>query len=232
MCVDLAWSGARARLTRRAGRGRVRRVGLRAAAIGFAAAGSDAHRCCTAYARYGRQRSASFVALAGSPPCPSCSSAWRTPRSLGRNASGSRSARIAMYSAVHGPIPGSASKRSRASRRSAPASTTSSPFASAATSPSSARRRATRHRERRGIRVRERGGRREHASDSAERSLERVAVRGRQTAGERRGAAHGDLLTEHGADGELVAVDGAGHAPSRCARGRARRAAGRRRAPR
>ncbi len=46
-------------------------------------------------------------AARGSPGRPSRSSARRTPRSLGRKASGSARARIAMYSAVHGPIPGS-----------------------------------------------------------------------------------------------------------------------------
>ena len=40
----------------------------------------------------------------------------RMPRSVGMNASGSRSARMATYSAVHGPMPGSATSERRSSR--------------------------------------------------------------------------------------------------------------------
>ncbi len=120
-----------------------------------------------------------------------------------------------MYSAVHGPIPGSASSRRRAShtvcacvydeliarerchegKQTAPA--------------------GNGHREPRDVRAGQRlhGGK--HVRHRAERALELLAVIGNQPARERTGASHGDLLAEHGADGQLVAVDGAGHAPSR-----------------
>src|SRR5678816_573689 len=64
------------------------------------------HRYMTAYARHGRQASASVAAsFVATGPCP-LPSAARTPRSPAGNASGSPSARIATYSAVHGPMPG------------------------------------------------------------------------------------------------------------------------------
>ena len=47
-----------------------------------------------------------------------------------------------------------------------------------------------------------------------ERALELLTVVSNQTARERRGAPQGDLLTQHRADGELVAIDGAGHSSS------------------
>jgi hypothetical protein len=56
--------------------------------------------------------------------------------------------------------------------------------------------------------------RREDMCDGAERTLELLAMRGRQTASQRGGAPNRDLLAEHGADAQLMTIDGAGHASS------------------
>ena len=137
------------------------------------------------------------------------------------NASGSRRARIAMYSVVHGPTPGNASSRRRASVRSAPASITSSSRASAVASASRQRRRASastggaRHREPVGVHADKRLGRWEDVRDRSERTLEPLTVTGDEPARERAGAPQRDLLSEHGAHGELVSVDGARYTPAR-----------------
>ena len=55
----------------------------------------------------------------------------RMPRSVGMKASGSRSARMATYSAVQGPMPGSATRERRNSTGSAPGSMTTSPVSTA-----------------------------------------------------------------------------------------------------
>ena len=77
----------------------------------------------------------------GSSGRPSATAPRRIPRSVGMNASGSRNARMATYSAVHGPIPGSATRERRSSVGSAPASMTTSPASTASASATRARRR-------------------------------------------------------------------------------------------
>ena len=63
---------------------------------------------------------------------PSCRAASRTPRSPGRNASGSPRPRRAIVSTLHGPSPGSAASRARACCQSLPTSRSISPLARAA----------------------------------------------------------------------------------------------------
>lgn len=77
-----------------------------------------------------------------------------------------------------------------------------------------------RHRERLRISVGERGRRREQAGDSAARRHQWLTARVNEPAGERCGGGERHLLTEHGAYGELVPVDVAGHpSPRRGAHG-------------
>ena len=83
--------------------------------------------------------------------------AGRRGRSAG-NASGSPSARIATYSTVQGPMPGSASRSRRARSRSAPASSSTRPSRSAAQTPRSVSLAALRHREHVVVGLGQRGG--------------------------------------------------------------------------
>ncbi len=145
------------------------------------------------------------------------------------NASGSRRARMAMYSVVHRPIPGSSSNRRRASTRSAPASIVSSPPASALASASRPRRRPVGIASLRRVHSGDDLGCGEHVRDRAEWTREWLAVSGHEPAGERAGALQRDLLSEHRANSQFVSVDGirARADPALCSR--AARAASRRR---
>ena len=70
------------------------------------------HRCIAAYPRHGRHATAArptSAAVAGRPLTSAC----RSPRSDAGNASGSPAPRIATYSAVQGPMPGSATRLER-----------------------------------------------------------------------------------------------------------------------
>ena len=71
-----------------------------------------------------------------------CASIRRTTRSPAGNASGQRSARIAMYDAVQAPMPGSARSRAIVLSTSASGSSTSAPSATACASATMARARA------------------------------------------------------------------------------------------
>ena len=93
-----------------------------------------AHRYCTAYARHGRHARACAISALGASGNPRSRAAYRMPRSLATKASGSPSARIAIDSTVHGPIPGSAASCSRALSQSLPAPRSISPAASVAIS--------------------------------------------------------------------------------------------------
>src|SRR5215470_3462333 len=98
----------------------------------------DCHRCITAYARQGRQASpAASTARARVSP-----SAFITPRSVCGNASGQESARIAMYCAVHSPIPGNARSSSSVASMSAFGIRTRRPSATARASATTVRARA------------------------------------------------------------------------------------------
>ena len=148
-------------------------------------------------------------------------SARRTTRSPARNASGQRSARIAMYCAVHGPDAGQRGQRRAASRRrrrrararrrraaTARASATSvrgacGGEAQRAPARAAARRRASRRSGNAAAAARRRRRRRR---------VERRAERRRQPAEQRARGGDRDLLADDGAHGELEAVERAGHA--------------------
>ena len=131
------------------------------------------------------------------------------------NASGSASARIAMYCAVHGPMPGSASKRARTSARSLAGSSASSPLASRRVSARSVSRRRpgpTAPAEQRGVRRGDRGRRREEVCQPAVGRRQGLPQRVRETpSGGPRGGDR-DLLAEDRAHCQLGAVDAPGHA--------------------
>ena len=153
--------------------------------------------------------------------------ARRTPRSVGMNASGSRSARIATYSAVQGPMPGSRTRARRTSSGWAPGSITTSPLTTASASATRARRRPAGMANDAGIAF----GQREEAAGvgkSRRRSRwpretgprvsaviagrrQRVACGLHQPARDGACPRHRDLLADHGAHGELEAVGGSGH---------------------
>ena len=81
----------------------------------------SAHRWWRAYERHGRHRSACAAST------PRRASPARTPKSVGRNTSGSPSPRISTYPVVHGPTPGTAPSAAESSSRSAPPSSTIRP---------------------------------------------------------------------------------------------------------
>ena len=131
------------------------------------------------------------------------------------NASGSRSARMATYSAVQGPMPGSATRERRSSAGSAPGSITTSPASTAWASATRARRRPAG--------MAKAPGSRSASSTSAagvgKRWVTAPTGAGSELAGGQHqppgdGARTGDrdLLPDDGAHGELEAVGGAGHA--------------------
>ena len=80
----------------------------------------DAHKYCTAYARHGRHRRDLRSKADTDVGNPTYAAAVFTPRSVGKNASGSPNARMAIVSTVHGPTPGSARNKKRASSQSQP----------------------------------------------------------------------------------------------------------------
>ena len=132
------------------------------------------------------------------------------------NASGSRRARMATYSAVQGPIPGSATSEARNSEGSVPGSMTTVPLSTASASATRARRRlpgmekvAGSSSGQRDQRVR--GG--EEVGDPSDGLGERLARQPYQPPGNRAGPRHGDLLADDGAHRELEPVDGSGHTP-------------------
>ena len=137
---------------------------------------------------------------ASAPPPPASPPAAATGRCPATRR-GSRSARIAMYSTVHGPNPGSASSAARvggeverrverAGRRRPPARARAAPARATAGMPGS-------------VAVGDRLGRRE-APSVAERRDELLRRPAR--------ARHADLLAEDGAHGELPSAPRAGHA--------------------
>ena len=81
------------------------------------------HRCWVAYERQGRHRAPCVTSVrCVSRASRAASAASRRPRSLAGNASGSPRPRIAITSAVQGPIPGNASNCLRARSQSLPLS--------------------------------------------------------------------------------------------------------------
>ena len=131
-------------------------------------------------------------------------------------ASGSRSARMATYSAVQGPMPGSATSERRSSAGSAPGSITTSPASTAWASATRARRRPAGMAKAPGSRP---------ASSASAAGVGKRCVTAPSGVGQRfaggldQPSGHGarpgdrDLLADDGAHGELEAVDGAGHPP-------------------
>ena len=183
-----------------------------------------------AYARQGRHGSARRESASGDGLWFFTAIARIRPRSAAGNASGSRKARIAMYCAVHGPMPGSAQQlrhglvevdrrdeqprrprrpprrarsASRRARRVRPMPVRSA-FASVA-----------------GVGKIRVGASPSRARPSAFRAVRPIAATRRPANGRRRSHAH--LLAEHGAHRELERVPRARHAHTR-ARARRRRA--------
>ena len=161
----------------------------------------------------------------GSRACPP-PSARRTIRSPSRNASGQRSARSAMYCAVHGPTPGSAVSAASVASTSTGRSSTTSPRCdgtgerddrarrapvnpSAASARGGAAASAAAVGNRRAVRGAAAGGR----------VGQRCAERRRESRQQRPRGGDADLLSGDGAHGELERIAGAGHAQSGPRRG-------------
>ena len=158
-------------------------------------------------------------AALGQPAVPAADqSVWRatrTPRSVAGKASGSPRPRIAMTSAVHGPIPGRASSCLRAC---VPVAAGVQHYVAVGQcGDKRGHGRWRRARERRVGRGRCRRVRRpteRHASVRRSRRR-RVAIRGHEPPAWVRRGLHRHLLTQHHADGQLGFVDGARNALAR-----------------
>ena len=187
---------------------------------------SEPRGAARAYARYGRQRSASRVggarAAVLAEPLERVAHAEVARRGTRRGRAGRASPRTPRSTARCRAARAGAGAPPRGRRR---RRADSSPRASAAGEAEQRAPPRAGHRQLLGVGLRERGGRREQVRDAAERALERLAVRGDQPAGERGGARQRDLLAEHGAHRQLVAVDVARRRGARAPRARAGRAA-------
>ena len=148
---------------------------------------------------------------------PSVSKPARIPRSLAGNASGSRSARIATYDAVHGPTPGIDRSVSTVVSRSACPVRSRSPSATRwASRCSVARRRPVSPIASSGATDSCSAVGKAWVTPSMDRSAPTgvpaaIAIRAR----ERPRGSHRDLLTQHGSHRELESVDRAGQSETR-----------------
>ena len=179
----------------------------------------------------GRQPSVTATSWAGSSGRPGASAPRRMPRSVGMKASGSRSARMATYSAVHGPMPGSATSERRSSSGSAPASITTSPSSTACGQRAQGAATARRHGKRAGVALGQlHECRRVSGRDGSPRRRRRAGLACRLHQPARHGAGPGDrdLLADDGAHGELEPLGRPGHPPAG-SRGPGRRSPARRR---
>ena len=140
------------------------------------------------------------------------------PISAAGNASGSRSSRMAMYCAVHSPIPASERNCVMASSRLRRGPKISGSATTAAASDDSAVAPGVRHADRRQIRLGQSPRRRKHVRQSlleSGRIVDCLAEARTPVAGEPGRRRHRDLLPENGAHRELEAVPRAGHPQAR-----------------
>ena len=138
------------------------------------------------------------------------------PMSAAGKASVSRSARMAMYCAVHSPMPGRASAARSPPRGRRGAGRARDRRPPRAARPAIARAARPRHPEgRRCRRPARRSGVGKTMGQAARRPPAGLAVAAASLPARRVGGADGDLLAENGADRELEAVPGAGRAQAR-----------------
>ncbi len=120
-----------------------------------------------------------------------------------------------MISTVHGPKPGRASSRARASSQSFLRPQADRAVGEGGDQRGQGGAAAARHGELLRIEPGELAGAREEVGEAAGRVLDGRAVRGGEAGRVGAGGGGGDLLAENGPDGELGGVDGTRHAPAR-----------------
>ncbi len=170
----------------------------------------------------GRHRSACAAST------PKRASPARTPRSVGRNTSGSPSPRISTYPVVHGPTPGTAPRAAVISSRSAPPSSTTRPSPTRVASSVIVRRRLAGIGSRAGsIDASAAGAGKTCVSAGTAGHPQRLAGRFDDASGHGPRAGHGDLLPDDRPNRDLERVDGARRTPARRGRdGRGERPVG------